>query len=272
MVAEAAKERVAGFARASAKLELRLALRDAEQGHQLDLVILRQRALEELVFPVRPPRHVENAIRPAPAIHHQLAGVVDQGAFARTPGIGRGIHRGPLLLRRDLHAVEGRAGLRGLHLETKRRGLATACRPRHDGQRGRDHRRAVRGRDDIARHGQRDGHQPRHEIFAGVARARRLHLHGHRRILERALRHVHLRDGYVAHLPVAAQQHGIDGWKFRQILRHVAQVRRDAIGEQQNARERLPGVTRRQRAQRRAERGRASVELQFAEVRRRLHA
>src|SRR5206468_9144764 len=78
LVAEAAKERIARFTGPPDELKLRLAFGDPNQANQLDLLVLRQRAIEEFVFPVRPARDIQNAIRPAAAVHNQHPAVVGQ--------------------------------------------------------------------------------------------------------------------------------------------------------------------------------------------------
>ena len=58
LIAEAAEERVARFARPPDEFELRLAFGDPNQADQLNLLVLRQRAIQEFVFPVRPARDI----------------------------------------------------------------------------------------------------------------------------------------------------------------------------------------------------------------------
>ena len=78
LIAEAPEERVARFAGPPDEFELRLAFGDPNQADQLNLLVLRQCAIQEFVFPVRPARDIQNAIRPAAAVHDQDPTVVGQ--------------------------------------------------------------------------------------------------------------------------------------------------------------------------------------------------
>src|SRR5690606_10303857 len=79
--AEAAEERIAGFAGAAAELEFGFAEGETEEADELELRVVEEGAIEELEFPIRAAADVENAIGGAAAIEEHDAAIVVQRGF-----------------------------------------------------------------------------------------------------------------------------------------------------------------------------------------------
>ena len=80
---EAAEEWICRFVGVAAEGELRLAAGDAHQADKLELIVVGQRAAEELELPIRPAADVEHAVRTAAAIDDDLPFVVRERGFGR---------------------------------------------------------------------------------------------------------------------------------------------------------------------------------------------
>ena len=300
LIAETTEERVAGFAGASAKLELRLASRDAQQGDELDLIVFQHGALEEFVFPIRTARDVEDAVRPASAIDHDDAAVVRERGFGGGGDVGRVLGR---FLGRDLEAVEGKPALVRLELETKVHRTAVArhalallghglvggnycgrwCRRcgghgvRLRGGAGaagvvRRDRRGWRGGDVRGTGEMADLDELSDDCFAWITGRADFGLHGHGRVFKRRLTHGDALQGDVLHGVIGAHHDGINRRKSGEVGQSVAKVRGVAIGEEQDAREWLAFVAVGEIAQGGNHRRDASIEGEFREVARGLES
>ena len=190
-------------------------------------------------------------MRPRAAIHDHDGFIVRQRRFRRAG-----------IFRRNDEAVEKHAGLRRAKLKPAGQ-LAAFLRHRL--------RQLGDGLHGFAAFPGVDGQKPRDDFFAGKTVRRDLRLHRHRRILKRRLRHRRARHREIALRPFASDDDGIDR---RQTLQGqgFARIGRDAVGQQDDAGERLSAVAFGELREGVAERGGASVKGEFAEILRRLEA
>ena len=86
---EAAIERIALLAGPAPPVVLGLAFRHPNQAHQLHLLVFAEGPLEELVFPVRSARDIENPVRASSSVHGDRPFVVGLCGFRRDLGVVR---------------------------------------------------------------------------------------------------------------------------------------------------------------------------------------
>ena len=168
LAAEAAKQRVTRLALAPAEIELRFALRHADQPHQLHLLVALYGAIQELVFPVRPSRDVQHPERPLSSVHREHPGIIRQRRLRcarRRSGSGG---RGRLVGRRDTELVERHTRLIRLYPETEGQRIAV---------------RAA-GTLLLLHHASGPVRQPCYDRATAITSRRHIGLHRHRRVLE----------------------------------------------------------------------------------------
>src|SRR5205085_1844310 len=88
--AKATEQGIAAFTCAAEQLKFWFTPGDANQSGKLQLVIFLQRQLKEFKFPVWPAGDVENAVRPAAAIHNKIAAIIGESGFLRFRGLAIG--------------------------------------------------------------------------------------------------------------------------------------------------------------------------------------
>ena len=90
LIAKATEQGIAAFTCAAEKIKFGFTPGDANKSGKLQFVIFLQRAVKEFKFPVWPAGDVENAVRPAAAIHNKIAAIIGESGFLRFRGLAIG--------------------------------------------------------------------------------------------------------------------------------------------------------------------------------------